>query len=93
MAVELSFRAGSAVAVPVRVTSCAAVLALEVILKVAFNVPVVVGLKETSTLQLELAARVVPQALRSSNEVELVPVTVMPLIVTVAVPVFLMVSS
>ena len=91
-AVGLIVTVSCAVPAPLRATDCALVLALDETLRVATREPVVAGSKATSTVHIAEAAIVVPQAFRSRNDEELVPVREMLLRVTVEVPVLVRVT-
>ena len=93
MDVALSFSVGAAVDVPDRGTVCVVAEAEDEMLKAALSEPAIVGLKETSTVQLADLVRVVPHALRSTNELAFVPLIEMLFIVTVAVSLFFNVTA
>jgi hypothetical protein len=78
-----------AVAVPLRATVWGELPALSVALSVAERLPAVVGLKVTVTTQEPPAARLVPHALVSLNEVAFVPVMLILVSASAAVPALL----
>ena len=76
------------VPVPVRLTVCVAGLALSVMVKEPLREPLAVGVKVTLSVQLALAARLVPQVLVWEKS----PLTVTLVILSVTLPVFLSVT-
>lgn len=79
------------VPVPVMATVCGLPAALSAMLMDAVRAPVAVGLKVTLMVQVP-AARTEVQVLVCVNSVLLVPVTVMPVTVRVALPVLVSVT-
>jgi hypothetical protein len=73
--------------VPVRLKLCGLPVALSVTLTAAVRVPVAVGVKVTLIVQVPPAATLDPQELLWAKSPELVPVTAMPEIVRLALPV------
>lgn len=74
--------------VPVSEAVCGEPVALSATLSVAVSVPVVVGVKVRTMLQLLVAASVVPQVVVSLKDVALVPVSEIAMPVSVALPGF-----
>ena len=77
---------------PVRETVCGLPAALSVMLRDAERVPAAVGLNVTLTVQLLPAARLARQVWVWEKSPLFVPVTAMPLMVSVAVPVLVRVT-
>ena len=75
----------TAVPIPWSVTICGLLVALSVMVTVAFRVLMLVGLNVTLMAQLELAARDVPQLLVWEKSFRFVPVTAMLVNVTTTV--------
>lgn len=74
---------------PARVAVCVVCAALSVIVRVAVRFPAAEGVKLIGILQFAPAARLLPQVeLPTGNSFASVPETVIPLIVSVALPVF-----
>ena len=79
--------APGAVPVPLRETLCGESLALSTKVIAALNGPVVAGVKVPLSVQLDPAVKVVPQVLGNEKDDAFVPVTVMLVMSSVAVPV------
>lgn len=84
--------AAGAVPVPLSATVCGEPVALSAIESVAAKLAAETGVKVTETAQLEPAASELPQVLVSAKSVGLAPVMVMPVIESVAFPVFISVA-
>jgi hypothetical protein len=80
------------VAVPLRATVCGELLALSVACRVAVRFPATTGLKLTVTTHDPPTARLLPQALVCTNELASVPVMLMPVSASAAVPELLSVT-
>jgi len=79
--------------VPLSAIDCGDVLALSVMVTVAFNAPAAVGAKCPWMVQFAPTARLVPQELAKTNEEAFVPVTAMLPIDRAAVPVLVIVTD
>jgi hypothetical protein len=88
VAVRLKSAATTAVAVPVSELVCGEPDALSLTVRVAESVPAAVGAKTMEIAQEVPAASELPQAFVEAKAVLLVPVTLMPVIASAAVPVF-----
>jgi len=84
---SVAIGAGAAVPVPVRDADCGEPAALSVTLRVALKVAADAGLNVTAMLQVEEAARVVPQLLVWVKSVGLEPAMVMLVMFSAALPV------
>jgi hypothetical protein len=82
-----------AVPVPVRATVCGLPVALSVTESVALRAPEACGEKVTLTVQPTPAAKLVPQLFVWEKSVLLVPVTAIDVMVSVAVPLLVRVTS
>jgi len=83
---------GGVVAAPVRVLVCGEPAALSVTVSVAESVPAALGAKTTEIVQEPPAASALPQLFVEVNEELLVPATLMLLMFSVALPVFVSVA-
>ncbi len=78
--------------VPVKAIACGLFAALSAMLMDAVRAPVAVGLKVTLMVQVPAARTEAPQVLVCVNSALLVPVTVKPVMVKVALPVLVRVT-
>jgi len=82
------------VPVPVSLTVCGVPVALSITSSVAVSAPVAMGFIATEIVQLLPAVRVVPQVVAVfTNDARLVPVMTIVVISSVALPVFLRVTT
>ena len=85
---SVAMGAGTGVPVPVSAAVCGEPVELSATLRVALKVVAEAGVNVTEIVQVEDAARDVPQVLVSAKSEGLAPVRVMLLIFSVALPVF-----
>jgi hypothetical protein len=89
---EFTVKDGAAEPVPLRVTVCGEPLALSATERAAVKLPVPEGIKMTETAHVASAARDVPQVFVCVKVDAFVPVMLMPVMVSVAVPEFVSVT-